>query len=241
MHSATHGASKTKKSTIAATAMQILSHRGCYRGSTTHENSPAAFERAIALGVDGIETDIRLSADGEPILFHDRIAPGDRPVESLTRRELQDVMGHEIPALGEILCRWPEVFWNLEVKCVAAVPATIDLLKRHSRPEEILVTSFRHDIVARCAQELDVACGLIVAHAPVDVSLMLGAWQAVPRVRTVVWDFNVLDSVMVERAKQCGFKVYVYGMATVPEHQSCRAWGMAGMITDFPDRARDGS
>ena len=150
-------------------------------------------------------------------------------------------MGYEIPTLGEILSRWPELFLNLEVKCVAAVPITIDLVKRHARPERILVTSFRHDIVAECARQLEVACGLIVAHAPLDVSQMLGAWKAMSRVRTVVWDFNVLDAALAEQAKQCGFEVYAYGMATSCEHQSCRAWGLAGVITDFPNRAVDGS
>jgi glycerophosphoryl diester phosphodiesterase len=220
--------------------MQILSHRGFYRGTDLHENTLGAFERAIAFGVDGIETDIRLSADGEPILFHDRVAPGDRSVASLTRRELQEIMGHEIPTVSEILSRWSDIFWNLEVKSLAAVPATIHLVKRHPRREKVFVTSFRHDIVARCAHELDVACGLIAAHAPLDVAQMLKSWKAIPRVRDVVWDFNVLDSAIIEQAQQCGFRVYAYGMLTVPEHETCRAWGLNGVITDYPDRARSG-
>lgn len=220
--------------------METLSHRGFHFGTDLDENTPGAFERAIAFGVDGIETDIRLSADGQPILFHDRVAPGDRPVESLTRQALQDILGHEIPTLGEILARWPDVFWNLEVKCVAAVPIAIDIVRRHPRPEKILVTSFRHDIVAKCTRELDVACGLIVAHAPLDVAQMLAPWQAMPRVRTVVWDFNVLDAALVEQAQQRGFKVYAYGMATTPEHELCRAWRLTGVITDYPDRAMRG-
>lgn len=221
--------------------MEIFSHRGFYRGTNLHENTPGAFERAIAFGVDGIETDIRLSADGKPILFHDRVAPGDHPVESLTHRELEEIVGYEIPTLDEILSRWPEVFWNLEVKCLAAVPITIDLLKRHPRPENILVSSFRHDIVRQCAQQLELTCGRIVAHAPLDVSQLLGAWHSISHVRSAVWDFNVLDGALVRQAKQCGFKVYAYGMVTPQEHELCREWGLDGVITDFPDRARSGS
>ncbi len=56
---------------------------------------------AIAADVDGIETDIRLSADGEPILFHDRLAPNGRAVAALSRIELQETTGHEIPTLDE--------------------------------------------------------------------------------------------------------------------------------------------
>jgi glycerophosphoryl diester phosphodiesterase len=217
--------------------MQLLSHRGFHLGAADiHENTHAAFERAIQFGVDGIETDIRLSADSQPILFHDRLAPDDRPVEALTRRELTEIAGYEIPTLGEILARFPNLFWNLEVKCAAAVPATIDLVQRHSRRDRILVTSFRHDIVRQCALQLDVDCGLIVAHAPTDVPEMLGTWRALPRVRTIVWDFNVLDAKIAREAAQAAFRIFAYGMVTAREHQLCRAWYLDGVITDFPER-----
>jgi len=218
--------------------MQILSHRGYHLGATAiHENTHAAFERAIQCGADGIETDIRLTADARPILFHDRLAPGDRPVEALTRRELAEIVGYEIPTLAEALGRFPDAFWNLEVKCAAAVTVAIEVIKRHSRLDQLLLTSFRHDIVRECAERLDVACGLIAAHAPIDVPQMLGAWQEFPRVRTIVWDFNVLDASLVQQAQHWGFKVYTYGTVTPSEHDSCRKWGLHGVITDFPDRA----
>src|SRR6266436_3737173 len=116
--------------------MQILSHRGFHLGATAiHENTHAAFERAIQCGADGIETDIRLTADAQPILFHDRLAPGDRPVEELTRCEFSAIAGYQIPTLGETLSRFSDVYWNLELKCAAAVPATIDVVRQHPGPE----------------------------------------------------------------------------------------------------------
>ncbi len=215
--------------------MEILSHRGFYRGADIPENTHAAFARAVAFGVDGIETDIRLSADGQAILFHDRLAPDGRPVAALSHGELQEITGHDIPTLDEVLSRWPDVFWNLEIKCTAAVAKTIGLIKRHPRPEKILVTSFRHDIVAQCAGELETACGLLLPAAPVDVQLLLEPWRTFPRVRTVVWDFNVLDASLIAETKACGFKPYAYGMVTQAEHEYCREWGLDGVITDFPD------
>jgi glycerophosphoryl diester phosphodiesterase len=219
--------------------MQILSHRGFHLGAAgIHENTHAAFERAIKSGADGIETDIRLTADALPILFHDRLAPGDRPVEALTCAELSAIAGYQIPTLAEMLSRFPDVYWNLELKCSAAVPVTIDVVRRQPSREKLLVTSFRHDIVRECAERLDVACGVIAAHAPIDVPQMLGAWQKYTRVRTIVWDFNVLDAALVEQAQGCGFNVCAYGTVTPSEHDSCRQWGLHAVITDFPNRAR---
>jgi glycerophosphoryl diester phosphodiesterase len=219
--------------------MQILSHRGFHLGAAgVHENTHAAFERAIRFGADGIETDIRLTADAQPVLFHDRLAPDDRPVEMLTGGELAKIVGYEIPTVTEALSRFPNTFWNLEIKCAAAVPATVDAVRRHSRPETLLLTSFRHDVVRDCAGQLDVACGLIAAHAPIDVPQMLGAWQKYPNVRTIVWDFNVLEADLVLQAQHCGFNVGAYGMVTPSEHDCCRAWGLHAVITDYPNRAR---
>jgi glycerophosphoryl diester phosphodiesterase len=49
--------------------MEIIAHRG---DSAHHiENTAAAFRAALAVGADGVETDLRLSADGEIFLFHD--------------------------------------------------------------------------------------------------------------------------------------------------------------------------
>ncbi len=47
-----------------------FAHRGLWRALDAPENSLAAFERACGAGY-GIELDVRLSADGEAVVFHD--------------------------------------------------------------------------------------------------------------------------------------------------------------------------
>ena len=49
--------------------MLVIAHRGA--SSEAPENSMEAFEKAIALGADGIELDVRSTADGVPIVMHD--------------------------------------------------------------------------------------------------------------------------------------------------------------------------
>src|SRR5262245_51004426 len=49
--------------------MAVIAHRG---GSKLRpENTLASFDHAIALGVDALECDVHLSADGEPVVIHD--------------------------------------------------------------------------------------------------------------------------------------------------------------------------
>ena len=47
----------------------IIAHRGA--SAVAPENTLAAFRRAIEFGADGIEFDVRLAADGVPVVIHD--------------------------------------------------------------------------------------------------------------------------------------------------------------------------
>jgi glycerophosphoryl diester phosphodiesterase len=74
-------------------APAIVAHRGAWRGAP--ENSLAAIERAIAVGANIVELDIRKSADGELFIMHDdtllRMAGIDRDAETFTIAELQAI------------------------------------------------------------------------------------------------------------------------------------------------------
>ena len=92
--------------------MQVLrtdyAHRGLHGGEIP-ENSPAAFSEAIRLGF-GIEIDVRLTADGVPVVFHDavldRVCGVEGKVSALTLEELRGVClpnGEKIPTFAEVL------------------------------------------------------------------------------------------------------------------------------------------
>jgi len=88
-----------------------IAHRGLFdNGSAWPENSLAAFHRAVEAGY-GIELDVRLTADGQMVVFHDatlrRMCGVDRAVdqctyEELSRYSLADSDEH-IPLLREAL------------------------------------------------------------------------------------------------------------------------------------------
>ena len=86
-----------------------FAHRGLH-GPGVPENSMAAFRAALDLGA-GIECDVRLSADGEVVVFHDhdlrRLCASALAVEStaasiLAAQRLYDSNEH-IPTLGQLL------------------------------------------------------------------------------------------------------------------------------------------
>ena len=137
--------------------MLLLAHRGYHLNAP--ENTMAAFDAAVKLGVDGIETDVRLSRDGLPVIIHDRVTARKRAVADLTRSEITADLGHAVAVLPEILDAFPDVLWNIEIKNPEAWPVASRVLAQYQRSRRLLVTSFRHDVVKLCANELEVDCG----------------------------------------------------------------------------------
>lgn len=212
--------------------MLLLAHRGYHADAP--ENTMAAFEAAVKLGADGIETDVRLSADGKPVIMHDRISPQKRAVAELTHRELESDAGHPVPLLAEIFDAFPDLLWNVEIKTPAAWPAAARVLARFQGRRRLFVTSFRHDIIERCAGELALDCGLLVAHRPLDVTAIIAACSGRPRIKSMVWDYNIIDASVLRTVSSAGWDNYVYGAVTPAEHLDCIQAGLAGLITDYP-------
>ena len=216
--------------------MLLYAHRGYHAQAS--ENSLAAFEAAINLGVDGIETDVRLSGDGQPVIIHDRVTPRKRAVAELTRREIEADIGHAVPTLAEILDAFPRVAWNIEIKNPEAWPAASRVLAHYQSTRQLLVTSFRHDVVRLCADELGIECGLLLAHRPLDVAAVIAGCAAQPRITGIVWDYNVVDDLVLASVRSAGWRNYVYGAVTAAEHARCGALGLTGLITDYPPLVR---
>lgn len=103
--------------------MLILGHRGCPTRQWS-ENTIESFRCALGQGADGIEFDLRLSRDGEIVVFHDpnlhRVAGAAYRVDELTAHELAEYplrYGGKIPTLNEVTAQIHAPVWlDMEVK-----------------------------------------------------------------------------------------------------------------------------
>jgi glycerophosphoryl diester phosphodiesterase len=89
-------------------ALIVVGHRGC--AALEPENTLRGFRRALALGCDYVETDVRLTSDGQLVLMHDetvdRTTDGSGRVAELTLAAIRalDAGGKErVPILAELL------------------------------------------------------------------------------------------------------------------------------------------
>lgn len=219
--------------------MLVISHRGYH--VSLPENTLESFEAALAMGVDGIETDIRLSSDRVAILCHDHLTPDGRDVASLSHAEVANAFGHPIPTLDEALQLTiggkARFLWNLEIKVPAAIDQTVALVEKYRADWRILITSFLHPVVDEVSRRIDVDCGVIVAHRPIAFDSRPDWIPNRPSLNTLVWYFETVDAELIARSAACGLRNYVYGVTTPAEHQRLAGWGLDGVITDRPEYA----
>ena len=200
----------------------IIGHRGSpYK---ERENTVASFEAALAAGADGFETDLRLLADGNAVLFHDDDV-GDAAVESLTS---DAVDAAPLDALAQFAGRCTMV---LEVKRAKWEPT---LLEHVAQWPNIVVASFDHRTIAELRRRgARFPLGLTYSGAIVDVAeyaKRLGATWLFPR-------FHYVDRELVEAARAHALRVVPWTVNRERDWERLRALGADGVITDFPDRA----
>lgn len=217
--------------------MWVLAHRGLHTGDLP-ENTLEAFHAALAVGVDGIETDVRQTRDGEFILFHDRFGPDGREIQATSRAELAAMVHHPIPTLEEALHTWPGIFWNLDLKGPIDLAALLETIRRNALTGHLLVTSFVHPLIEELSGQAHFECGFIVAHHPVRFGARPDWIPRGPRLNSVVWYFEAVDEALLADAAAGGLQSFVYGAVTPEEHSRLAALDLAGIITDYPGLLR---
>jgi glycerophosphoryl diester phosphodiesterase len=132
-----------------------LAHRGDWRAAP--ENSLAAFAAALSNPrCDGLEFDVRTSADGVPVVIHDptlaRVQGRDLGVEALIAADLRAA---GIPTLADVLAIVPTTaFLDIEFKSPPAAAAG-DIIRaaRGDDGDRTVVSSFDPEVVRQFAKE----------------------------------------------------------------------------------------
>jgi glycerophosphoryl diester phosphodiesterase len=133
---------------------------GAHRGASADrpENTPAAFAAAAAQGADFWELDVRLSADGVPMVIHDdaidRTTGGRGLVADMTAAALES---YGVPALATVLAMGKgRAYFNIELKKdaggVRLVEATATVIAALRLDRRVLISSFDHRLLPAVKQ-----------------------------------------------------------------------------------------
>jgi glycerophosphoryl diester phosphodiesterase len=230
----------------------IIAHRGA--SGHAPENTLAAFERAVELGAQFIETDIHLTRDARFVAIHDktldRTTNGHGPVRDFTLAELKKLdagmwfdrqfMGQRIPTLEDVLsfARKHDVVFYLEIKYDSAWGMHHALVAALQGPEiaaRTIVLSFDPStLVALRKLDASIMMGLLAEDVkvdPVKAALEVGARQVCPRADHVTRE-------MVDEAHRSDVHVVTWTVNDQAPMRSAIDAGVDGIMTDLPDRLR---
>jgi glycerophosphoryl diester phosphodiesterase len=98
----------------------VFAHRGITDGFV--ENTIEAFSEARRLGADGVELDVRQSADGALVVHHDAVIEGVGPICEIAVRDLPA----HVPLLDAVLRACDGLVVNVEIKNDHDVPGSYD-------------------------------------------------------------------------------------------------------------------
>ncbi len=214
----------------------FIAHRGA--SAYEPENTIRAFMKAIELGADVVELDVRATAEGIPVVVHDesleRIAGVPKRVSELSIDELKKyrVFGKEpIPTLDEAL----EYLDNrvgifIELKEKGLEDKVLEIINRYRIEENILLISFHIDILRRIREmnsKIDI--GLItVRHVDLRQILKLRPFAILPQ-------YSIVNPRTVKEIHAHKLRVYVWTINDISLGVKMMNYGVDGIATDRPD------
>jgi glycerophosphoryl diester phosphodiesterase len=219
--------------------MKIIGHRGARR--LAPENTVEAILRAVEVGVDEVEIDVRVTKDGIPILIHDSKIAGSGLwpmfVHQHTFSELRQFLP-QLATLDEAIVavnrRIPLI---IEVKTVRAVVVTASTLKlflsKGWQADDFLLASFRYRVIRRLHTALPEVEKIINEH----FSGIYGSFRArLVGARRIAFNRRCLWGYFIASMTRHGYHV---GAFTINNPQQAERWALHGLfsvVTDYPDR-----
>ena len=225
------------------------------------ENTLAAFKRALKFPVDGLELDVHLSADGHPVVIHDRLlgctTSGNGPVDRLDLAELQaldagshfsdEFRGEFVPSLRQVL---DLVNGDLEVQIElkgltpGLARAVLGVLDGRGLQDRAIITSFVHTLL-RDIHELTADYRLGALLRPTqpfspDPELradeMAGLARAA-RANLVLAHHDLIDAATADAIKTRNVDVGVWTVDEPDDLLRMFEAGVSRLTTNVPDRA----
>ena len=223
----------------------IVAHRGA-SALVEFENSLPAFEKAIELGSDAMEFDVRRTADGVLVSFHDDSVQGRR-IGELGFGELQAIagrLGFVVPRVEEIFeMARGRIFLDIELKESGYEREIVDMARARLEPEGFVMTSFL-DATLSAVKALDprIAVGLLLGVEKPRAGILGRIVELFPgfRLRRCGADFVAPHYLLLRfgflaRMRRRGYPVFVWTVNDPGLMARLLSAGVHALITDIPD------
>lgn len=220
----------------------LIAHRGGAHRRDREENRLAACRRSLALGVDAVECDVRLSADNEVVAIHDdtldRTTTGHGPVGAFTAKALA-ALG--VPTLRD-LCRLARGRARLLIEIKSASPYRVmDVLAEEKMEREALVISFHPEYLRPIARlRPDIELGLLLYKFGGDTPTLARYVELGCELRatTLGPNLRLCSRKLVAAVHGAGMRVFAWTANTKLLQRALIKVGVDGIVTDYPERLK---
>lgn len=243
---------------ILARQTLIFAHRGANKEAA--ENTRTAFDRALTYPIDGMETDIQLSRDEVPVLWHDRflakIGHPARHIDDFDYSQLQamnfaqhfspDAQSEGIMSLQALLDAYRKRTrllleiknrdWELRERHENKVRQTLTMVGQVS-DDHIIISSFNLDSLIyaqQCRPGFPLVYNFEAEQSLADARRVLAAQ---PFLHGLCLPIATLDETMVKLLRGLGKSIAVYTCNTDAEISKALELGVDILISDLPQKA----
>jgi len=225
----------------------IIAHRGA--SAFARENTIESFQKAIEMGADMIEFDVRRTKDHVLVAHHDELMEG-KPIKDLAYEEIRKMARDQrfpLATLEEVLqCTKEKIKLDVELKEEGYEKQCVELLLKYFNKDQFIITSFHDSCVKRIKEDYpDLKVGLIlgISRPKFPTFTLLSELFPMRRCKKAGADFLVpnwelLKFGFLERMKRENIPVFIW---TVNDEEMIRKFlrdeRVDGIITDQPDLA----
>ena len=219
-----------------------MAHRGASK--VEQENTTLAFRRALEMGANAVELDVRRCSTGELIVHHDAKLSDGRTIIATNKVDLPS----HIPTLNEALDACGSMWVNIEIKNDSSEPdfdpserithEVVEFLKQRGSIEKWLISSFRRetvDTVRKLMPELKTAW-LVMTIDNAELETVASRMSKQGHYAIHPWVKSLTEQLVIVFHKH-GLKVNTWTCDNPSRMNELIDWRVDGICTNVPDTA----
>lgn len=224
----------------------IIAHRGFTDGC--RENTMEAFEKAISIGTDMIEFDVRRTLDGRFIVIHDSMLEG-KEVSDLKYPEIHRISlsnGYLVPALENVLQSiGNRICLDIEIKIIGYEEEIVGIILKHLDTNRFIISSFNDSSLKTIKRiKPDIQTGLILGKENPKNLIAIRLSEIFPKTRLkktgadfIIPHLRIMNVWRLLRFIRPKGQIMVWTIEEEKDIRRLMKKGVNGIITDIPDTA----
>ena len=225
--------------------LKVLAHRG--GAEESNENTLESFDYCQSLGCEFIETDVQVSSDGIPYIFHDddlkRILNNPIRFDSLSSNEIDELSifnSCKIPKLSDALLRFPNLCFQIDFKTDEVVIPALDVINEMNVFDRVCIASFnskRLQNVRSLYPDLSISMGpnevfkTLLARFNLYKGDVPGDCLQIPM---SYYGIKIVSKRFVDFIHSRGLKIMIWTINDIKTFKYLIDLGVDGIITDKP-------